>query len=56
MNLAARLEEINKQFGTYTLISDDTVAALTRKYAIEPMGEVEVRGMQAPVTVHQLAV
>ena len=56
VNLASRLEEINKHFGTYTLISDDTVAALTGKYAIESMGEVEIRGMQAPVAVHQLAV
>ncbi len=56
VNLAARLEEANKQFGTYTLISGDTAAALTRDYAMEPMGDVDVRGIQQPVAVHQLSV
>jgi adenylate cyclase len=56
VNLAARLEELNKQYGSYTLISGDTVAALTRKYATEALGEIEVRGMQAPVAVHRLEV
>ena len=56
VNLAARLEELNKQYGSYTLISGDTVAALTRKYATEALGEIEVRGMQAPVAIHRLEV
>ncbi|MDA9982021.1 response regulator [Gammaproteobacteria bacterium] len=56
VNLAARLEELNKQYGSYTLISGDTVAALTRKYTTKALGEIEVRGMQAPVAVHRLEV
>lgn len=56
VNLAARLEAINKQFGTYTLISGNTAAALTRDYAIESMGDMDIRGIQDPVAVHQLAV
>ena len=56
VNLAARLEEMNKQFGSYTLICDDTVAALGRKHDIESLGEVKVRGMSVPVGVHQLLV
>ena len=56
VNVAARLEEMNKRFGSYTLISNDTVSALTREFAIKSLGDVELRGIQNSVTIHQLVV
>jgi adenylate cyclase len=54
VNLASRLEKINKQFDSHTLVSADTVAALTRPFTMESMGEVAIRGMHSPVAVHRL--
>jgi adenylate cyclase len=56
VNLAARLEKVNKKFGTHTLVSADTVAALTKDYPLASMGEVEIRGRQAPVSVYRLEI
>jgi len=44
VNLAARLEQLNKQHGTLVLISESTVALLNGEHPIEPLGEVEIRG------------
>ena len=51
VNLAARLEQLNKQHGTLVLISDSTTALLEEEYAIEPLGEVEVRGKTQAVRI-----
>jgi len=51
VNLASRLEQMNKQFGTKTLLSQDTVA-LAGDFPFERIGEVEVRGKVEPVTVY----
>jgi class 3 adenylate cyclase len=56
VNLAARLEKLNKEYGSYTMISDGTVSALSRDYAIESVGEVEIRGLNETVQVHRLVV
>lgn len=56
VNLAARLEKINKQFETHTLVSEHTVAALQKKFPLESVGEVEVRGKRAPVAVYKLVI
>ena len=54
VNLAARLEHMNKEFDTHTLVSEETVSKLTRDFALESMGEVQIRGKQTPVVVHRL--
>ena len=54
VNLAARLEHMNKEFDTHTLVSAETVSKLTRDFALESMGEVQIRGKQTPVVVHRL--
>jgi class 3 adenylate cyclase len=51
VNLAARLEQLNKQHGTLVLISGSTAALLQEEYVIEPLGEVEVRGKTQPVRI-----
>ena len=56
VNLAARLADFNKESGAQILMSDDTVTALNDSYAIEPVGEVTIRGKYVPVAVHKLAV
>lgn len=55
VNVAARLEQLNKSFGTYVLASEQTLAAAgpdaLRGCTFRPMGPVQVRGRRAPVSV-----
>jgi class 3 adenylate cyclase len=52
VNLAARLEQLNKQHGTRILVSAETVSLLRGNYRVESMGAVSVRGKSAPVEIH----
>ena len=54
VNLAARLEALNKDFGTRVLVSASTVEALRQAYSLEPKGHVTVRGKQNPVSLFAL--
>jgi len=54
VNLAARLEQLNKQHGTLVLISESTVALLNGEHPIEPLGEVEIRGKTQSVRIFSL--
>jgi adenylate cyclase len=54
VNLAARLEQLNKEYGTRILISSETAALLNGDYRIESMGMVSVRGKSAPVEIYAL--
>ena len=53
VNLAARLEALNKELGTRILVSEAT-AAQVEGFDLRPMGEVRVRGQTAPVAVYAL--
>ncbi len=53
VNLAARLEGINKQFGTYTMISADTAGALGPAFSLRELSRVAVVGRAEPVTVYE---
>jgi class 3 adenylate cyclase len=53
VNLASRLEQMNKKFGTGILVSQDTVA-LAGDFPFERIGEAEVRGRTEPVTLYTL--
>jgi class 3 adenylate cyclase len=55
VNLAARLEQMNKDFGSRILISQETACRLTRQYPLEAVGEVQVRGMRQPVKVYRIS-
>ena len=44
VNLGARLESLNKEFGTRIIISESTRAELKGRYDIHPLGEVVVKG------------
>ena len=51
VNLAARLEELNKQYGTRILVSQTTREACGDCFAFKPLGSVAVRGRTDPVAV-----
>ena len=53
VNLAARLEALNKELGTRILVSGAT-AERVEGFALEPMGEVGVRGRTERVRIHAL--
>ncbi|MBT3886021.1 MAG: adenylate/guanylate cyclase domain-containing protein [Rhodospirillaceae bacterium] len=54
VNIAARLEQMNKEFGTRVLISEDTktLAGDTGDFAFTAMGAMPIRGKTQEVTVY----
>ena len=55
VNLAARLEALNKDYGTRIIVSDRTrVLAGADDFPFEHLGSVQVRGRKAPVVVYSL--
>ena len=54
VNLASRLEGINKQFGTYTLASEAMKAALPESFPAREISRVAVVGRKEPVRVYEL--
>jgi class 3 adenylate cyclase len=54
VNLAARLERLNKDYASRVLISGHSVALLTGKYPLESMGGVSIRGKSTPVEIYRL--
>ncbi len=55
VNVAARLEPLNKQFETYILAGQNTIDACDSEFDFEHVGEVTVRGRTAPTKVYTLA-
>ena len=53
VNLAARLEGVNKQFGTFTMISEETQKQMGDTYPVRELARVEVVGRKEPVTVYE---
>lgn len=53
VNLAARLEGINKQFGTFTMISEATRALAGDAFAYREISRVRVVGKNLPVVVYE---
>ena len=51
-NLAARLEGINKQFGTDIMISEHTARRLGDEFALREISKVTVVGKKEPVRVY----
>jgi len=54
VNLAARLEELNKDYGTRILVSDSTQAACHGLFEFESLGGVAVRGRSETVAVYSV--
>ena len=53
VNLAARLEGVNKQFGSYTIIAENTRHEVGNAFAARELGRVGVVGRKEPVTIYE---
>lgn len=53
VNLAARLESINKQFGTYTMLSQSTLKQLDGTVKVRELSRLRVVGKSEAVTVFE---
>jgi adenylate cyclase len=54
VNLGARLESLNKDYGTRIIISDTTRVRLKGRYDIHPLGDVVVKGKSKPVAIFEV--
>jgi adenylate cyclase len=54
VNIAARLEGVNKIYGIYTLISDTTFTAAVNGIVTREIDSVNVVGRNEPVTIYEL--
>ncbi len=52
-NLAARLEGINKQFGTHLMISQNTRQAIGNAFPARELSRVRVVGKTEPITIYE---
>jgi adenylate cyclase len=54
VNLGARLESLNKEYGTHLIISDATRARLKGRYEVKPLGSVTVKGKSEAVAIFEV--
>jgi len=54
VNLGARLESLNKEYGTRIIISEATRDALPGRYQLRPLGDVVVKGKTRPVAIFEV--
>jgi adenylate cyclase len=54
VNLASRLETINKQYGTWVIISETTQESIGRDFALRRLDRVRVVGISKPVRLYEL--
>lgn len=52
VNLASRIETLNKPFGTDILISEDTYQLVKGKYRVEAMQKIKVKGKLEPQQIY----
>ena len=54
VNIAARLEGVNKTYGTLTCISHDTFREAGDRLCVRPIDEVAVKGRRARIAIYEL--
>jgi adenylate cyclase len=56
VNLGARLESLNKEYGTQIIVSEFTVNSLKdrTRYILRPLGQVIVKGKSVPVEIFEV--
>ena len=54
INIAARLEALNKETGTRILITAETAAGLADRSGLQAMGELPIRGKSGAVEIFSL--
>ncbi|HQO41283.1 MAG TPA: adenylate/guanylate cyclase domain-containing protein, partial [Spirochaetota bacterium] len=52
VNLASRIESLNKPFGTDILISHDTYIQIKSIFRVEPMQKIKVKGKSEPQQIY----
>jgi adenylate cyclase len=52
VNLASRIEQLNKPFGTDILISEETYSIVKNKFNVEPMQKIRVKGKSEPQQIY----
>lgn len=56
VNLASRIEQLNKRFGSQLLISETVWEAVCEEFRdATPMGRVPVKGREAPIEIYKVA-
>ena len=54
VNLAARLQDLTKEYGVSILISGSTKDRLGDTCQVQPLGSIQVRGRQQPVDLYEM--
>ena len=54
VNLASRLEGVNKTYGTYTIISEKTYKRVKDKFEVRELDDIKVKGKQEPIKIFHL--
>jgi adenylate cyclase len=54
VNLAARLESAAKQYGVYTMVSENTYRMVQNDFIARQLDKIQVVGKSEPVTVYEL--
>lgn len=54
VNLASRLETLNRQYNTKIIIAESTYKKVSNEVEVKPLGEVKVKGKENMVTVFEL--
>lgn len=54
VNLASRLESLNKDYRTSIIVSEHTVTRLKGRYDMRPLGEVVVKGKSVPARIFEV--
>lgn len=54
VNLAARLEGVNKRYGTEIILSEDTYQRVADHFLFRALERVQVKGRLQPVTIYEL--
>ncbi|MGB0695643.1 MAG: adenylate/guanylate cyclase domain-containing protein [Rhodospirillaceae bacterium] len=54
VNIAARLEQLNKDKGTRILMTADTAERLGNQVDVVPVGAVDIRGIEGPVDLYSV--
>jgi len=52
VNLASRIESLNKPFGTDILVSTDTYHEIKNIFRLEPMQQIKVKGKSEPQQIY----
>jgi adenylate cyclase len=54
VNLASRIQNLNKKFGTDILVSATTVAQIGNNLEIENLGPTEIKGLKEPLEIYKI--